>query len=640
MMTPAQERALLDATAADLDDELRAAFAEVMRRIREGEAPRDAVQTVMDRFAGAMAETMATALSALLVQSVGSAEVLQMRVGDVALSEKLYAQAREVSQIVQGIVDRHAQGWQDARKLALELYEGYGFRKLGDEPLKINRNNPLLPRYLREVLLPISDLSDELRKHLARLQADNLSTQALRSAYLDVLRAIDAMEDGAGAEAVEKALKVAYYEKARYQATRIALTELHRAYAEARARELMDDPEVQWVQWRMSTTHPITDICDYLATVDKWGMGPGVYPVGQAPVPPAHPHCLTGDAFISAAGKIAGVSKRWFDGDVVVVTTASGKRISATVNHPILTRRGWVGAGLLDVGDEVISRIESVGVQGLSFAHDEHQHVPPRIAEIADAFFSSRKVTAREVPISAEDFHGDGEGSEVAVIGADRKLWNSIDAARPEVGRNHFLSGTHAGAACHLGNGIFDLRREALFCPPDGVVRAGGEGGSLVGGKLRHSDAVSLAHSPPLLASPYKAQINDVSADAELARQIQNGSTGPVFADKVIDIERNAWRGHVYNLETEQGHYTANGIITHNCRCILAPRLDLYGRQGLERPDAAQAVFRRAPDLRTAARIAGSRAKLERVLAGEDPLAVYNTNTDPLYRIKLSGSLR
>ena len=640
MMTPEQERALLDATAAGLDDDLRKAYDDFLRRVRAGEAPRDAVAAVMETFAGKMADTMAAAFGAILARSVGSADVMKIEVGGMALSDKLYAQAREVSNVVQGIVERHANGWQDARALALQLYEGYGFRRPGDEPLQINRNNPLLPRYLREALLPISELSDELRKHFARLQADGLTTQALRAAYLDVLRAFDALEEGKGWDAVEKALRVAFYEKARYQANRIAQTELHRAYAEARALELMDDPDVQWVQWRMSATHPEVDICDYLSSVDRWGMGPGVYPVGHAPVPPAHPHCLTGDAFISAAGKIAGVSKRWFDGDVVVVTTASGKRISATVNHPILTRRGWVGAGLLDVGDEVISRIESVGVQGLSFAHDEHQHVPPRIAEIADAFFSSRKVTAREVPISAEDFHGDGEGSEVAVIGADRKLWNSIDAARPEVGRNHFLSGTHAGAACHLGNGIFDLRREALFCPPDGVVRAGGEGGSLVGGKLRHSDAVSLAHSPPLLASPYKAQINDVSADAELARQIQNGSTGPVFADKVIDIERNAWRGHVYNLETEQGHYTANGIITHNCRCILAPRLDLFGRKGLERPDAAQAVFRRAPDLRTAARIAGSRAKLERVLAGEDPLAVYNTNTDPLYRIKLSGSLR
>jgi hypothetical protein len=402
----------------------------------------------------------------------------------------------------------------------------------------------------------------------------------------------------------------------------------------------MDDPDVQWVQWRMSATHPEVDICDYLSSVDRWGMGPGVYPVGQAPVPGAHPHCLTGDAFISSAGSISGVSKRWFDGDVVVVTTASGKRISATVNHPILTRCGWVGAGLLNVGDEVISRVESVCVPGLSFAHDEHQHVPPRIAEIADAFFSSRKVTAREVPISAEDFHGDGEGSEVAVIGADRKLWDRVDTAGLEIGRDHRLNFAHAGAAGHLGNSVLDLRLEAPLGSSDGVVRIGGERGSLNSRELGHSDAVGLAHRSELLSGADQSPVNDVSADAELARQIQNGSTGPVFADKVVNIERNAWSGHVYNLETEQGHYTANGIVTHNCRCILAPRLDLFGRKGLERPDAAQAVFRRAPDLRTAARIAGSRAKLERVLAGEDPLAVYNTNTDPLYRIKLSGSLR
>lgn len=366
MITPEQERALLDATAAGLDDDLRKAYDDFLRRVRAGEAPRDAVTAVMETFAGKMADTMAAAFGAILARSVGSADVMKIEVGGMALSDKLYAQAREVSNVVQGIVERHANGWQDARALALQLYEGYGFRRPGDEPLQINRNNPLLPRYLREALLPISELSDELRKHFARLQADGLTTQALRAAYLDVLRAFDALEEGKGWDAVEKALRVAFYEKARYQANRIAQTELHRAYAEARALELMDDPDVQWVQWRMSATHPEVDICDYLSSVDRWGMGPGVYPVGQAPVPPAHPHC----------------------------------------------------------------------------------------------------------------------------------------------------------------------------------------------------------------------------------------------------------------------------------RCILAPRLDLFGRKGLERPDAAQAVFRRAPDLRTAARIAGSRAKLERVLAGEDPLAVYNTNTDPLYRIKLSGSLR
>nr|WP_321432001.1 hypothetical protein [uncultured Campylobacter sp.] len=41
----------------------------------------------------------------------------------------------------------------------------------------------------------------------------------------------------------------------------------------------------------MSITHPRTDICDYYASVDKYGLGAGVYPKDKAPVPPFHPFC-------------------------------------------------------------------------------------------------------------------------------------------------------------------------------------------------------------------------------------------------------------------------------------------------------------------------------------------------------------
>ncbi|MCI7237580.1 hypothetical protein [Campylobacter sp.] len=41
----------------------------------------------------------------------------------------------------------------------------------------------------------------------------------------------------------------------------------------------------------MSITHPRTDICDYYAGVDKYGLGAGVYPKDKAPVPPFHPFC-------------------------------------------------------------------------------------------------------------------------------------------------------------------------------------------------------------------------------------------------------------------------------------------------------------------------------------------------------------
>jgi len=86
-------------------------------------------------------------------------------------------------------------------------------------------------------------------------------------------------------------LQVAYEEKMRYFAKRIAETELARAYSIQTAREIMADDGVEFVQWRLSPAHPVEDICDYMAGVDKYGLGKGVYPKAVAPTPPAHPFC-------------------------------------------------------------------------------------------------------------------------------------------------------------------------------------------------------------------------------------------------------------------------------------------------------------------------------------------------------------
>ena len=90
---------------------------------------------------------------------------------------------------------------------------------------------------------------------------------------------------------IEKKLRIAFYERNRYFANRIARTELHRAYTDQQARELMEQDQIQYVQIRLSSKHPKTDICDYHAKVDLYGLGPGVYPKAEAPKPPFHPHC-------------------------------------------------------------------------------------------------------------------------------------------------------------------------------------------------------------------------------------------------------------------------------------------------------------------------------------------------------------
>jgi hypothetical protein len=292
-MTPAQEEALLAATVAGLDAELREAQREVVELIRSGVAPRDAVQTVIATFSGVMADTMAVALGAILGASVGSEAVLALEVGTIQLSRRLYAQADAVSQEVQGVVTRHARGFTDARTLALELFEGYSFRPPDAEPLQLDASNPRLPQYLREALLPDDSVAAAMRREFARLQVSNLSTPALQAAYRQVLDAIDVMEaTGEGAELLEKRIDVAFFERMRYFASRIARTELHRAYADREALLLMADADVEFVQIRRAPGRQAPCICYLFAGRNLYGLGQGVYPKAVAPKPPFHPFCM------------------------------------------------------------------------------------------------------------------------------------------------------------------------------------------------------------------------------------------------------------------------------------------------------------------------------------------------------------
>lgn len=290
-MTPQQEAALIAVATAGLDDALREAYRQLLALIQGGTPPRDAVAQVVEAFEGVMAETMAVAFSAILGEAVGSAAVMAMQVGAVTLSARLFAEAESAGQVVQGIVDRHTRGIQDARALALELFEGYAFREPGAEPLKISPRNDRLPRYLREVLASDADTAGQIERALARLQVDGLGTQALRAAYRGVLDALAEVENGAAEELLTRRIGVAFFERMRFFARRIAETELHRAFAQRQAAELLDDQDVEWVQWRMNPNHPRPDICDYFAQVNRWSLGPGVYPKRLAPVAPAHPFC-------------------------------------------------------------------------------------------------------------------------------------------------------------------------------------------------------------------------------------------------------------------------------------------------------------------------------------------------------------
>lgn len=290
-MTPEEIRGIEDAAAAKIEAAAEDAFIGIVQQIRAGVAPRDAVAAAMASFTGEMSEAMSAGLSALLAESVGVAAAMAIEVGGLTLSRRLYAEAENASQVVQGLVQRHAAGFQDARRLALEIFEGYRFRPPEQEPIQFNRSNDRLPRYMREALLSDDDMAAEMARAFANIQAANLRTPALRAAYSELLATIDRIEAGAGAELLEKRIEVAFFERMRYFATRIARTELHRAYAQREARMMLDDEDLEYVQIRRAPGQSLPCICVLFTGRDLYGLGAGIYPKAQAPVPPYHPFC-------------------------------------------------------------------------------------------------------------------------------------------------------------------------------------------------------------------------------------------------------------------------------------------------------------------------------------------------------------
>lgn len=99
-----------------------------------------------------------------------------------------------------------------------------------------------------------------------------------------------AVEGGAGGSATVAAA----FRTVRFNATRIAASEIHNARAEAEVQHFAADPLIEAVAWHLSPdrgTLRRPDACDVFAQEDLHGLGPGIFPVDRVPEP-VHPFDL------------------------------------------------------------------------------------------------------------------------------------------------------------------------------------------------------------------------------------------------------------------------------------------------------------------------------------------------------------
>lgn len=345
----------------------------------------------------------------------------------------------------------------------------------------------------------------------------------------------------------------------------VGLTEISAAMAGAQQHVYTDAGVVEHI-WVTARDDKVCPVCH--ANAAQGPVSIGLPFTGGVTAPPQHPRCLPGDTLVTASSRITGVTSREYHGDFVSIRTLSGKFLTATPNHPVLTNHGWVAAVVVQVGEQVVTSSMS---QRMLMVDNDNQHVPASIQQIAEAFLRSRQVVSAEMPVAAEDFHGDGAGSEVCVVGTDRGLPLPDDAVIVHEGSQQVLQ---RGDIARLGFTRLRQSDTLLVAERHSTLRRMRRAGKLLplfGTHSRHTH-VHASTAVSRLNAVFQEPTSDYgSADAEGFAQRLLALSSDVTLDEVTNVEVNTASRHVYNLETEDGWYIANGIVTHNCRCTLSP---------------------------------------------------------------------
>ena len=369
-----------------------------------------------------------------------------------------------------------------------------------------------------------------------------------------------------------------------FQAERIAKTETVAISNLANKSAWQAGGRVQTVKWYTSQKDNVCPFCqemsgteidinqNFLNVGDEFTGADGknmTVTYADIVAPPLHVNCFVGDTQIISpdAQKL---QKLHYAGNIVKVTFADGRKLSVTPNHPILTARGFVAARLLKSGDKAI---QAVFNEGIVLGDPYNDAAPASIGDVFVALSKNPSVIPVRVPVTPEDFHGDGKGGQgdVDVVSTDGFLSDHLDAAATEPIRKAFFNQAYAKLSVLPGGSDLKTVLVAVASAADGIMSGSGIAELLSGSPAIHDQYVRLADGANYNARIEKALADGDAADSEPLSDLRLALPGEITTNDVTGIELEFFHGDVYDLTAKSTVYTANGIITSNCGCILRP---------------------------------------------------------------------
>lgn len=287
----------------------------------------------------------------------------------------------------------------------------------------------------------------------------------------------------------------------------------------------------------------------------------------------AHPNCLIPGQEVVVPDVLAGM-RAFYSGEVVEIVLASGNRLTVTPNHMLLTDLGFVTADSIREGDNVVRCLDPKGVASL--VHPDGHYRPTLIEDVFGSLRLSSLVTTSRVPVAPEYLHGDARRchGHIDVVATDRLLLGDLEAARAElIGEPVFELGSPEllplARERNLSAMLLRMRAAA-----HGDVRGEGKPLALSLAGAAHAEVHGLGATTDGRSGLDKAMSDYGSADAELLSDGLDRFAAFVQASEVVEINRQFYSSHVYDLTSLSGAYIAEGIVTHNCRCTMVPVIE------------------------------------------------------------------
>jgi hypothetical protein len=302
-----------------------------------------------------------------------------------------------------------------------------------------------------------------------------------------------------------------------------------------------------------------------------------------------------------------------YNGKIVTIKTAGKRSFTCTVNHPILTNKGWVPAGQLTKGSNLI---KSKSIDSFDGVNLNVQDVPTTFQEIYDSFLTTGY--AMRVRRGIVNFHGDLPASDVDIISSKAALQDGFHPRTHECIKNILLP-----FADHAMRNLFGF---SAFCVAlyekfgrkvsDYLVCGLGQTLSFCGAGLTHTQIHGSASVPAAYPRGSEPLRNHVAGNLELNGEgfdrvafivkadnllsvnigsnavfkeretsfydyvpdgvvcspesfsdLLNTNSSLAKFDDVVDVVFHDYSGDVFTLETNNQMYDINGIISRNCRC-------------------------------------------------------------------------